>query len=299
MMKWIAGLGWLALACSDVCGQAPADTKPTFEVASVKASTPPGPGVRRRVGCDGGPGRGDPGLLTCTNMSSINLVTMAYDLPRYQVSYPDWMESASFDISAKIPPGTTKEQLRLMEQDLLVERFKLTFHHDKKEMQLFELTVGKSGAKLKESVEQPAPKDGEATPPAPSGPPKWTVGSDGFPVLPPGTNMMVMMNGRARMQQTGETMEAFARFLSAQLARPVTDSTGLKGKYDIGLSWAPDGMRMAAAPPDGSAGGAADVAEPLPTLIQAVQSLGLRLEQKKGTVDMLVVEHMEKTPAEN
>jgi len=53
------GAGWLA----------------AFEVASVKASTTPAPGVRRRVGCDGGPERGDPGLLTCTNMSSINLVT--------------------------------------------------------------------------------------------------------------------------------------------------------------------------------------------------------------------------------
>jgi uncharacterized protein (TIGR03435 family) len=298
MLKFVAGLGWLALACSEICGQTPAGAQPSFEVASVKPSTPPAPGLRRRVGCDGGPGRGDPGLLTCTNMSSTNLVTMAYDLPRYQLSYPDWMDSTAFDISAKIPPGTTKEQLRLMEQNLLVERFKLTVHHEKKEMQVFELTVGKNGPKLKEAVEQPPPKEGEA-PARPPGPPKWTVGSDGFPIFPPNVSMMVMMNGRARRQQMGDTMEGFARFLSSQLARPVTDATGLKGKYDTLLTWAPDGMRMAAAPPDGSSAGAPEAAEPLPTLIQAVQSLGLKLESKKGSIDLTVIDRIEKTPVEN
>lgn len=299
-MKYIAGLGWIALACGVSYGQSPAGGQPSFEVASVKPSAPPAPGVRRRLGCTGGPGRGDPGLLTCTNISATNLVTMAYGLAHYQLSYPDWMDTARFDITAKIPPGTTKEGFQLMEQNLLAERFKLTVHHETKEMEKFELIVGKNGPKLKESVEKPAPKEGEAavSPPPPNGRPKLTMGSDGLPVFPPGANMMVMIDGRARWQQTGETMEEFARFLSAEMGRPVTDSTGLTGKYDMLLSWATEGMRMAAPPADGAAN-PPEAADPLPTLVQAVQGLGLKLEPKKGPIEILVVDHMEKSPAEN
>ncbi|HTX34469.1 MAG TPA: TIGR03435 family protein [Bryobacteraceae bacterium] len=299
-MKWIAGLGWIALACVVAYGQPPAAGQPSFEVASVKLAAPPTLGLRRRIGCTGGPGRGDPGLLTCTNISASNLVTLAYGLAHYQLSYPDWMDTARFDITAKIPPGTTKEQFQLMEQNLLAERFKLTVHHETKELEKFELTVGKNGPKLKVSVKKPAPKEsGAAASPAPPiGRPKLTMGSDGLPVFPAGANMMVMIDGRARWQQTGETMQDFARFLSAELGRPVTDSTGLTGKYDMLLSWATDGMRMAAPPPDGAAT-PPDAADPLPTLVQAVQSLGLKLEPKKGPIDLLVIDHMDKSPAEN
>jgi uncharacterized protein (TIGR03435 family) len=83
---------------------------------------------------------------------------MAYDIPQYQLSAPDWMVDTRFDITAKIPPGTTEEQLRLMEQTLLVERFRLTVHHETKEMQVYELTVGKNGPRLKESVGTETPR---------------------------------------------------------------------------------------------------------------------------------------------
>ncbi len=111
--------------------------------------------------------------------------------------------------------------------------------------------------------------------------------------------MMDMMDGRARRRQIGETMESFVRFLSSQLSRPVTDSTGLKGNHDTLLSWAPEGSGMAAPAASSDAGIPANPPEPLPTLIQAVQALGLKLERKKGQVDMLVIDHMEKAPTEN
>ncbi|MGO9255964.1 MAG: TIGR03435 family protein [Bryobacteraceae bacterium] len=85
------------------------------------------------------------------------------------------MVDTRFDITAKIPPGTTKEQFRLMQQNLLAERFKLTVHHEKKESQVYELTVGKNGPKLKESAGPETPL---------TRPPKWTIGSDGLPVVP-------------------------------------------------------------------------------------------------------------------
>ena len=95
-------------------------------------------------------------------------------------------------------------------------------------------------------------------------------------------------------------MEWFAGMLAGQLGRPVVDATGLTGKYDFALYWAYG---------DGSAGRAsASDSTPLagavdpdgPTIFEAVQSqLGLKLEQKKGPVDIVVVDHAEKIPTEN
>jgi uncharacterized protein (TIGR03435 family) len=284
----------VALAFVACCPAFSQQTGPqlTFEVASVKPSPPPELGVRRRIGCRGGPGDDDPGLFRCDNASAASLVRNAHRLETYQLSAPDWMESMLFDISARVPPGITRDQLRTMLQNLLAERFQLAVHHEQRELPMYELTLAKSGRELKESPGSPS---NDPPPPAQPGKPRFPMGNDGLPVFPPRTNMMVMMPGRARRQAADETMERFAQFLSTQLHRPVVDATGLTGKYDITLTWAyePPGM-----PPSPDAGSAAD-AEPLPDLIQAVQSLGLKLEQKKGPVDVLVVDHMEKTAKGN
>jgi uncharacterized protein (TIGR03435 family) len=212
------------------------------------------------------------------------------------------MENAHFNVSAKIPPGTTREDLRLMEQDLLVKRFKLAVHFDKKEMQIFELTVGKNGPKLKES---PAPE--KAVGVAPLTPLDFTKvqhDKDGFPVMPRrigGMSMLMNPNGLIRIQANDETMEQFASMLTARLGKPVADLTGLEGIYDITLTCDPESMGLA---PNKT--GAADAAsptpdvEPAPTLMQALQQqLGLKLEQKKGPVDVLAIDHSEKSPIGN
>ena len=120
-----------------------------------------------------------------------------------------------------------------------------------------------------------------------------------------------MMRDRARLWARGETMPQFAEWASNQLSKPVTDSTGLAGKYDFILSWRNENMvgpmgapmPMPSPPPPG-AGGPAPLdtvdAEALPTLIAAVQEqLGLKLEPKKGSVDFVVIDHVEKVPTEN
>ena len=290
MRNFIAGLGWIAFTCFA------AHAQPAFEVASVKASKPPD-GTPRGIGCRGGPGTSDPGLITCENMSPSLLVTMWYDIMRFQLSGPDWMDGTRFDVTAKVPPGTTKEQVRLMEQNLLAERFKLSLHHEKKEMQIYELTVAKNGPKLKEAAPPPTKPDVPASGPPPKRP-SVTLGSDGFPEILPNVSGMWMLNGHARRQQLGETMDQFAQFLTGQLGLPVNNSTGLPGKYDIVLSWAPDWARQPPAE-GGASSAAADASDPPPTLVQAVQKLGLKLESKKGPVDILVIDHMEKTPVEN
>jgi len=119
---------------------------------------------------------------------------------------------------------------------------------------------------------------------------------------------MAIMNGRARMQASQQTMEQFAGMLSGQLGKPVTDATGLKGKYDFELYWVASGMMgfggrgLPVPPPEGGAGAAPVISDPDsgPTLIGAVQEqLGLKLEQKKGPVDIIVIDHIEKVPTEN
>jgi uncharacterized protein (TIGR03435 family) len=264
---------------------------PAFEVASIKPSQVDSQ-KGMIVGSRGGPGTKDPGLFTCENCSLFDLVQRAYGIERYQLTALDWMRDARFIISAKIKPDATKEQFQQMLKQLLIERFNLKVHWDKKEMQMSELTVAKGGPKLKEHVDV---KEAEADTKRDSGPMK--LGADGYPVLTGGSTM-AMMNGRARVMYFNETIEFFAKWLGAQMGRPVSDGTGLTGKYDIGLFW-DGGSRRPSATGSTPLEGASDL-DAGPDLPGALQSqLGLKLESKKGMIDVVVVDHAEKIPTEN
>jgi uncharacterized protein (TIGR03435 family) len=255
---------------------------PQFEVASVKPSPPDRLNSR---GISGGPGTKDPGLFTCDDARLVDLVIIAYDLPWYRFSGPAWMNTTRFDISAKIPDGTTKEQFRLMQQNLLIERFKMTFHHEQKELPAYDLVVAKNGPKLKEA-EPPPPEDSDGPkPPRPA----RKLDKDGFPILPPGREWITDMEGPRWVQRfTDASMEDFARYAATIVGQPVNDATGLKGKYDFILKWLNDRGRR---PSDDDSG---------PNIFEALQAqLGLKLESKKTMVDVLVVDHIEKTPTEN
>jgi uncharacterized protein (TIGR03435 family) len=271
---------------------------PEFEVASIRAAQPPQPGTRfGRAGPSGGPGSNDPTRYNCQNCPLSLLVSQAYDLKRFQLNAPAWMDTERYDVNAKVPDKATKEQLRLMIQRLLAERFKLVVHHEPKEMTSYELVVGKNGPKLKET-------DPAAPPPEPPTPGPLPKDKDGFAIAPPGAMVIEMTNGepRATLNAVGETMAQLANRLSNQLNKPVFDRTGLTGKYDFLLRFSPDIPQMGA-PPPGAGGGPPPPPPPPdigPGFIAAVQSqLGLKLESKKGPVDVLVVDHMEKTPTEN
>ena len=267
---------------------------PAFEAASVKSS-PPGStnGIRMRGPLSGGPGTSDPGLLRCMNCTLADVVVKAYDIEKYQLSGPDWLDTELL-ITAKVPAGATKEQFRLMLQNLLTERFKLALHREKKDVPGYALVVGKDGPKLKESVEaEPAQ--------APQGDrPKITLDKNLFPVIPPGypaSGIITLRNGDA-LFSTGAgkaSMEQLALELTRQLSQPVADATGLKGKYDFVLYWALELPTPPAAP-----GGELPVAStPLPTLSDALQKLGLKVERKRVPADVLVIDHIEKVPTEN
>jgi uncharacterized protein (TIGR03435 family) len=285
---------------------------------------------RVMIGMNGGPGSRDPGQITVTNMGVGDLVANAYDVKSYQISGPPWMDSQRFDIVAKVPAGATKDDARVMWQNLLKERFGLALHHETKEMAMYALVVGKNGPKLKESVEDPPTADGQASSASgPSGPPpppppgdgeprrmNLTVGKDGMPQLPAGMRrpgvMMMMMNGRMRMIGTKAPISRLVETLARQYDRPVTDMTGLTKNYDFTLDFAPENGGMIKGlpmPPPGPSpdggGGAMHSPDPpaggeVATLAVALQEqLGLKLEAKKGPVDLLVIDHLEKTPTEN
>jgi uncharacterized protein (TIGR03435 family) len=286
---------------------------PTFEVAVIRPAEPPGPNRRIMFGISGGPGSKDPTRVTAESVSMSELLARAYDVKGYQISGPGWMETERFSVSAKVPEGATKEQYLLMLQNLLAERFKMAAHREQKEMAVLELQVTKGGHKLKESTDAPPPTAPDAPLPLP-GPRRMQLDSEGYPVPPPGRNVMMFINGRGRYQAVQQPIGNLVSMISNQLGKPVIDATGLNGKYDFTLSFAmnigmaPAGMLVGPPPPPspgGGGGGGPELAggpdgDSGPSLQGALQQqLGLKLESKKGMVDIVVIEHLEKVPTEN
>jgi uncharacterized protein (TIGR03435 family) len=278
----------------------------TFEAASVK---PAEEGLRRLGPLRGGPRTSSPGQLMGTATLKV-LVMRAYGLKDYQVIGPPWIDSQRYEIAAKIPGGATLPQVALMWRSLLAERFGLAAHHETKELPLFALVVGKSGAKLQVSDQDAASAE------AANGTqftPKFTQGADGLPDMPGGSKIprsFEIVRGGSdamiyKLWARRETMEQLADRLSAQLNRPVIDRTELKDAYDFVLTWAMEttggGIPRTGPPPDEidmdngpilSEGGSS-IFNALPA------QLGLRLEPRRGPLEMLVVDKAEKIPTGN
>ena len=309
----LAGL----LTAVGVWAQEPAE----FEVASIKPAAPMMPG-RMMVGLRGGPGTPSPGQMTFINVSLAQIIQRAYDVKSYQISGPDWMSSARFNLSAKVPAGATKAQSNVMWQKLLADRFKLVLHHATKESPIYVLLVAKGGPKLKESVKESTNDAAGATQPGGQGmdgPGRGMMGKDGKPQLPPGTQkgtpmiigegQMIAPGGKIRMISNGATIGKFLDVLANQLDRPVRDMTGLSGTYDIILDFAVEpavlqakmaGMGMG--PPPGMAppeGAPQDPSGAESIFSALTEQLGLRLEARKSPVDLLVIDSVQKVPTDN
>jgi len=265
-----------------------------FEVASVKLAAPQtGGGVF--VGVRGGPGTKDPTRISYVNESVRNLLTEAYGVRLYQVSGPDWIDTERYDISARIVDGATKDQVKVMLQTLLANRFKAVLHHETRDFPIFELVVAKSGAKLKpSSPADPAAADGKGPNP---------IGSDGFAQLPPGATAMMgaMHNGVSRLLAGNQTVGALSKVLENEVGTRVVDKTGLTGTYDFTLDYVRDqgrainqfkGLPVGSAPADDSG--------ETPGLSTALQEqLGLRLVKTRGPLDVIVVDSASKIPTDN
>jgi len=244
----------------------PADAKPVFEVATIKPTPPDSRGSSLVVGRGGG------NMFSTTNTSLKDLMVFAYGLHEKQVSGgPSWVESEHYDITAK--PDTegmpSVAQLQAMLQKLVVERFELTFHKEKKELSVYAITAAKTGVKMNKSQ------------------------ANGLNL--PGFGG----RGQGDIVVRNSNMADFAGFLQSRIVdRPVVDQTGLTDRFDFQLKWQPDAAQPAAPGQPAAAAPASD-AEPRPDLFGAfTQQLGLKLEATKAAVDVVVIDKVAR-PTEN
>jgi uncharacterized protein (TIGR03435 family) len=291
---------------------------PEFEAASVKVSPPPQNGVMMfRMG--GGPDSSDPGRITYTGVNLKDLVARAYGVKEYQVEGPAWLEGERYDVIATIPKGADKQQVGLMMQRLLAERFKLTLHHETKPMAVYTLSVAKGGPKLQEiDPDNPPPlaappPGGPPMPPPPPPPPGGGNAATGRGGMPRGGGFRMMVSPTGMRFTGNATIPRLCDMLSNLTDHPVIDLTELKATYVIDLSWVPDEMEKTGGKfgpmmAMGGAGGAAsagpqqpnNASDPGQSLAQALQTnYGLKLEAKRNPADILVIDHAEKVPTDN
>jgi uncharacterized protein (TIGR03435 family) len=265
-------LPWLAIAQSN---------GPSFEVASVRPGVflPPGPDGVVRTGSHGGPGTNDPENYSARYVTLASLVLRAYGLRSYQLSGPNWMDSARYDIAAKVSAGATPAQFKLMLQSLLVDHFTLKFHYQKRDFSGYELSLAKGGLKLVDAVNlrnlSSPPKSGIAK--------AATAEGDG------NINDLVIRQYVGRVL-TGRstTMSNLAYNLGFSLGGvPVVDVTGLTDAYDLVLPYDPPVATLS------------DVPSSFPSIFTVLQAVGLKLEAKKMPLDVLVVDQIQQTPSEN
>jgi uncharacterized protein (TIGR03435 family) len=238
----------------------PADADPAFEVVTVKLSNPDQglKGLRMQ-------GR----QFSSINLSVSDLMLFAYGIhARQLLGAPDWIEKEKYDVLGKpdVEGQPNNRQMRALMQKLLADRFSLKFHREKRELSVYLIVVGKTGAKL------------------------TIAGGD------PKADPIMFFYGPAKFVAKNATMADFAGFLQrGVLDRPVLDQTKLPGRYDFGLLWRPEvpfgGSGNNPPPPSDSDG--------LPDVYTAIQQqLGLRLEAAKTPTDVIVIDHLEK-PSEN
>ena len=237
-----------------------ADADPSFAVATIKPSKPDE--VVTRIP--------PVGYRTVLPMITVlKLVSFAYDLHNEQVvGAPQWIGSETFDFEgvSDTQGRPDVEQLKTMIQKLLVDRFQLKFHWEKRELPAYVLAVGKKGAKLDKSKED-------------------VHGSQTF---------FIKQNGPASRTLTAKNVgvtELAHMMQFNMLDRPVVDQTGLQGTYDFVLTWAPDESQ---ATQDGTKAPSPNGEPDVPGLFTAVQEqLGLKLSAAKTEVEVMVVDRVE------
>jgi uncharacterized protein (TIGR03435 family) len=233
---------------------------PAFDVASVRPAAP----VDER-GSKTRPHHvhTTPGNLVMRNIAMKEAIQWAYSMEAYQVAGPTFLDDTRFDVVAKAAEPATDDQMRLMMQTLLASRFQLTLHRENKEMAGMALLVGKGNSKMKASA-------------------------DG------GESVFEPQGGKPAIKFGHMSMHEFAALLSEPMHKPVIDLTEIKGTFDFTL----DASNYV--PTEPAPGQPREHEDETYMVLRALQDqLGLRLEPRKLTIDMLIVEHIEKVPTEN
>jgi uncharacterized protein (TIGR03435 family) len=258
-----------ALGLVPVCQQEETLSRKTLTLvvlasgAALAQPAAPGFDVASIRASQGGKGSGietRPGSLTTRNVPLSLCIQWAYQIQPYQISGPGWIDDARFDILAKAGASVPDAELRRMMQALLADRFKLVIHRETKEMPALILTLVNRPHKL-----QPAEKEG------------------------PGS----FQSGKMRLTGQGATLGQLTEFLSREVHVPVIDETGLSGRFNYSLdinAYVTEEMQKSPGIPIEA-----------PSIIKdAIQAqLGLKVESRKAPIEVLIVDHVERTPAEN
>jgi uncharacterized protein (TIGR03435 family) len=257
-MRRVTGTILAILGCFAASAQPPA-----FEVASVKRSTEPNTGgYRHQI---------TPDSLTMLHVSMGYCIRLAYGTSRsYDLAGPAWIDPPTdvlVDIVAKAGKPVPQDEIKLMLQTLLAERFKLAVHHEKRSLPAYELTVAKDNPALRRSAAGTEPK--------------------GLPATKP-----------YEVRYQGISMAQFAQHLSPpNTTRPVVDMTGLEGRFDLTLDLGRYILDPATGKPVTDAIGRVDVET---AYLRAVRDqLGLTLQPGHAPVEVLVIDHVEKVPTGN
>jgi uncharacterized protein (TIGR03435 family) len=233
---------------------------PEFEVASVKPTSPDIkviPVLQAQEPLGMQPG----GRFSMNGRTVSDLIQYAYRAQVVSLSgAPEWCQSARFDIVAKSPPGTSVAITRQMMQALLRDEFKLTIHREEAPSNVFVLVAGKKGPTLKIS---------EGSGPAQC---KWGVSA-------------LQQDSGVRLECTNmrplDFVDVLPRFAPHYVDRPVVDLTELPDAYDFALDWTTRA---------GIDGGGL-------TILDAIEKqLGLKLQQRKIAIPVVVIDHIEQPP---
>ena len=227
--------------------------------------------------------RGD--VYSGNNMRIINLVSQAYGIKQDLISgMPGWTDGAHFDVEAKMSPEDAeafnkltleerKAVSRILLLGILEERFHLKAHVETKQLPVYDLVIAKGGLKMK------ATPEGDTDPNA-------IKGTDGKALR----GLLRSQDGMLTDQRI--EISSFVGQLTNMVHRMVIDKTGLKGRFDFTLKYAPDRD----APAGADKGGPQDDAPSIFTALE--EQLGLKLQPDKGPVDTVVIDHVEQ-PTEN
>jgi uncharacterized protein (TIGR03435 family) len=244
----------------------------------------------------------DGAMVRCTYLSLKEYIGMAYNLKLHQVVGPEWLAGERFDIAAKIPQGSPRDQIAPMLRALLTDRFHMQMHRDQKEFSVYALVVAKGGLKMEELPPESAAAQEEAAKGAINV--NATGGRGGVSVSLPGGASFSFANNRVEFKKV--TMAAFVDTLARFMDRPVVDMTELKATYDFSFELTPEDFRAMQIQSAITAGftlppEVRKYAENASndSLHTALAALGLKLEARKAPIAVLVVDKMDKSPTEN
>jgi bla regulator protein BlaR1 len=285
--------------------QTAAGGKLAFEVASVKPTTTP---RLPNFPLDAGDAKPRGGRFSAS-FSLGAYIFFAYKLDIFELQTMSgqllkWAIHQDYAIDAEADGNPTKDQMRLMMQSLLADRFKLKVHFETKEVSVMALTLvkpGKLGPKLRPHSEGPPCPDSYEMPKlfAPIAPPKP---GEAYPSQCGTQGQLLGTPGGTWFGARDTTMELLAHDIYGtasrlgELDKPVVDQTGLEGRFDYVLELPAGSIPLFPKPPD------PDNPSPDPKgaiFLNAVrEQLGLKLLRSRGQVGTFIIDHIEQ-PSEN